>query len=161
LLDFVEQYRKLTKLPNPEFEEIQVEQLLQDIVVLFRGSETSGEPAVVCSSELRIRADRKLIEQVLINLVKNATESLSGTENPLIELKAFHTARGRVCIQVKDNGPGIPGDVLPNIFVPFYSTRENGSGIGLSISRQIMDLHQGKITVHSVPAKETIFSLVF
>ncbi len=161
LLNFVEQYRKLTKLPDPEFENLEVAGLLQDIVVLFHGSEKIGELAATCPPDLRIRADRKLIEQVLINLVKNAAESTAGMENPEIELRAIRSVNGRVCIQVKDNGPGIPQDVLPNIFVPFYSTREKGSGIGLSISRQIMDLHQGKITVHSVPAEETVFSLIF
>ena len=161
LLDFVEEYRKLTKLPDPEFEEIQVAGLLQDIVVLFRGSEKAGELSVSCPEDLQVKADRKMIEQVLINLVRNASESTLQMENPEIELRANQTGDGRVFIQIRDNGPGIAEDVLPNIFVPFYSTKEKGSGIGLSISRQIMDLHKGKITVNSVPAKETVFSLIF
>ena len=161
LLDFVEQYRKLTKLPNPEFENIAVATLLQDTAVLSGSGSGAVRIIVDCPEELKIRADRKMIEQALINLVKNAAESTSASPDPVIEMIAMKSKGEGVSLQVKDNGPGIPDDILPNIFVPFYSTKESGSGIGLSLSRQIMDLHGGKLTVHSVPGKETVFSMIF
>jgi nitrogen fixation/metabolism regulation signal transduction histidine kinase len=161
LLDFVEQYRKLTRLPEPQIDCVNVNSVLQDTVVLSESEPGSIKVMLDCAEDLEIMADRKLIEQAMINLVKNATESVSVRPDPVIELSASEDMDGRVNIRVKDNGPGIPGDVLPNIFIPFYSTKESGSGIGLSISRQIMDMHGGKLTVYSVPDKETVFSLVF
>jgi len=161
LLDFLEQYRTLTRLPSPEIETLSVRNLLQNTAILYNGDGNQNRINVECSGDLTIRADRKMIEQVLINLVKNSIEAAPAKEIPLITLSSAAGNDDSVVIRVSDNGPGIPEDVLPNIFVPFYSTKVSGSGIGLSLSRQIMDLHMGKITVHSIPGKITTFSLVF
>ncbi len=163
ILDFVEQYKKLTQLPKPDFKTIKLCHILEDITVLLQNDlDKSGiRISVHCSEDLQIFADRKLIEQVLINLIKNSTEALKDSKHPKILLKAFNDREGRTTIQVADNGIGIPDDIRENIFVPFYSTKENGTGIGLSLVRQIILLHKGNIMVQSVPGKETVFSLVF
>ena len=104
-------------------------------------------------------ADQELIEQVIINLIKNAIEAVSETENPIIQLIAHYDAA--VKIEVIDNGPGIIREALESIFVPFYTTKRTGSGIGLSLSRQIMQMHNGTLTVESEPGVKTIFTLRF
>ncbi|MEN6454320.1 MAG: ATP-binding protein, partial [Prolixibacteraceae bacterium] len=110
---------------------------------------------------LTIMADENLISQVLNNLVKNAAEALGEGEGGRIELTAVRNQKNQVEISVKDNGPGIPPAIINEIFVPFFTTRTNGNGIGLSLSRQIMRLHGGSLKVHSVPDKETVFTMTF
>jgi signal transduction histidine kinase len=114
-----------------------------------------------CSSEyLTIQADVEMIEQVLINLLKNAIEALSETENPKLDLIGAYVDNV-VKIEIIDNGPGIIKEALEHIFVPFYTTKRTGSGIGLSLSRQIMQMHNGSITVESEPDVRTVFTLRF
>jgi signal transduction histidine kinase len=114
-----------------------------------------------CSSEyLTIQADLEMIEQVLINLLKNAIEALAETENPKLELVGRYD-ESSVLIEVIDNGPGIIKEALEHIFVPFYTTKRTGSGIGLSLSRQIMQMHNGSLTVESEPDVRTVFTLRF
>jgi len=96
----------------------------------------------------------------MINLVKNAVEAIEDAKNGRIILRAFRR-EDHTFMQVEDNGPGIPGDIIDNIFVPFFTTKDKGSGIGLSLSRQIMLIHEGTIAVHSVPGIKTIFTLKF
>jgi signal transduction histidine kinase len=108
-----------------------------------------------------VSADDQLIEQVVINLIRNSIHALENRDNPTIELKAFYNKRGRVTIQVTDNGTGILPEVLDKIFIPFFTTKQSGSGIGLSLSRQILRLHNGTISAFSVPEKETIFTMTF
>ena len=110
---------------------------------------------------IEIYADEQLIEQVIINLIKNSAHALEGKENALISIKAFYNKRGRVTIQVIDNGKGIIKEVIDKIFIPFFTTKTNGSGIGLSLSKQILRLHNGSITANSEPEKETVFTLTF
>jgi signal transduction histidine kinase len=110
---------------------------------------------------LELSADEKLIEQVLINLVKNSIHALESTPNGVIELKAFLNKRGRITIQTIDNGPGIIPEVLDKIFIPFFTTKPQGSGIGLSLSRQILRVHGGSINAFSEPNRETKFTLTF
>jgi len=105
--------------------------------------------------------DRYLTEQVLINLIKNSTQSLEGIKHAKILIKGFYNKRGRPTIQIIDNGRGILKDVIDKIFIPFFTTKQSGSGIGLSLSRQILRLHGGTITAQSEPNVETIFSLTF
>ena len=100
------------------------------------------------------------MEQILINLIKNAAEALYGNRNGSINLKAFKTGDGTI-IQVEDNGTGIAVEIIEDIFVPFYTTKKSGSGIGLSLSRQIMQNHDGTISVKSIPGKGSEFSLKF
>ena len=110
---------------------------------------------------MELYADENLIAQVLINLTKNAIQANEKNPDAKIQLIACFTAENRPQIRVMDNGPGIPDDIIEQIFVPFFTTRENGSGIGLSLSRQIMRLHGGNLQVRSNPGKETVFTLNF
>lgn len=171
LLHFVNTYRNLTKIPKPNFRAAKVKDVLDDIHLLVKEEikENNVEYNVSIQPEsIEFYADTKLIEQVLINLIKNAIHALENTKNPKIQLKAYYNKRGRVTIQVTDNGQGILKDVLDKIFIPFFTTKPKGSGIGLSLSKQIMRLHGGSITasseVENLPAgKEggTTFTLTF
>jgi nitrogen fixation/metabolism regulation signal transduction histidine kinase len=164
LVHFVESYRNLTKIPKPKFSIVAVKDIFQNVVKLLDKELQANEIECVqqiTPAGLELTADEELIEQVLINLVKNALQSLRETENAKIEMKAFLDRRGRVAIQVLDNGPGILGDVIDKIFVPFFTTRKEGSGIGLSLSRQIMRMHGGTLTVQSEPNVITNFTLRF
>jgi signal transduction histidine kinase len=110
---------------------------------------------------LEVTADPGLIEQVLINLINNAAWMLKETDDARVELLGKLNERGRVVIQVIDNGPGIEPSVLDRIFIPFFSTKPEGSGIGLSLSRQIMRMHQGDLSASSTPGERTVFVLRF
>ncbi len=164
LIHFVETYRNLTKIPNPDFKIFQVEQLFNNIKKLMQ------EPLKKVNIEFSIKiepislelaADEQLIEQIIINLIKNSIQALEKKKNGKISLKAFIGFRGRAIIQVIDNGQGILKEVIDRIFIPFFTTKQSGSGIGLSLSKQIMRLHRGSITVSSQPDVETVFSLRF
>jgi two-component system, NtrC family, nitrogen regulation sensor histidine kinase NtrY len=121
----------------------------------------SGFVTTVVPPEIEISADEQLLEQVLINLIKNAIQALGNRPDPEIIVNAFINKRGRVTVQVKDNGHGILLDVIDKIFIPFFTTKPRGSGIGLSLSRQIMRLHGGTITASSEPEIGTTFTLTF
>ena len=109
---------------------------------------------------LELTADPGQVEQVLINLLSNAREATEGGAGGRVDLSA-HLARGKVVVEVADNGPGIVEEALGKLFIPFFTTRQNGSGIGLSLCRQIMRLHRGSISVRSQPGVRTVFSLRF
>jgi two-component system, NtrC family, nitrogen regulation sensor histidine kinase NtrY len=164
LLHFVDTYRNLTRIPKPNFTICNVEDIFLNIRMLMEEDlkkqhilfDTQIEP-----EKLQITADEQLIEQVLINLLKNAIDALKGREEAKVRMSAFYNKRGRFTIQVSDNGPGILPDVLDKIFIPFFTTKQSGSGIGLALSRQIMRLHNGTITAHSEAEKETVFTLTF
>jgi signal transduction histidine kinase len=117
---------------------------------------TSVEPDTI-----EVQIDEQMIEQVLINLIKNSVQALKGRLAAEIHIRGFYNKRGRPTIQVIDNGQGILDDVIDKIFIPFFTTKQSGSGIGLSLSKQIMRLHGGTITAQSKPNKETIFSMTF
>lgn len=164
LLHFVNTYRNLTRIPKPNFKITSVKELISNLRLLVE--EELKRNNIMCNinvepENIEIYADEQLIEQVIINLVKNSIHALEGIANPTINLKAFYNKRGRVTIQVIDNGKGILKDVIDKIFIPFFTTKPNGSGIGLSLSRQILRLHNGSITAHSEPGKETVFTLTF
>lgn len=164
LLHFVESYRNLTRIPNPNFSIFPVKRLIETLKGLMK--EELARQSINCSchvepENLELSADEQLIEQVMINLIKNSMQALDKTENRYIEIKAFPDHTGRVNIQVSDNGQGILPDVLDKIFVPFFTTKPKGSGIGLSLSRQILRLHGGTLTVRSEPDIETVFTLKF
>lgn len=164
LLNFVDAYRNLTKVPIPNFGIIKIENLLQRIKTLFAEEIMKRQLKLTLSVEptnLEITADTDQVEQILINLVLNSIYALEGQNNPEIILKGFIDRSGHGVIQVIDNGPGIPEDIMEKVFVPFYTTRKGGSGIGLSLSQQIMRAHRGNIRVSSTPGKETTFTLRF
>lgn len=163
LLEFVENYRRLTRIPLPKKEKVELGTLLRDLKNLFPDNFIHILPP---SSEIYLQADRVQIEQVLINLVRNAREACNAVEwdeciGPRIEVSVFHHPEWRVAISVADNGEGIQPEVLDKIFVPFFTTKEGGSGIGLSLCRQIMHLHGGSITATSTPGTGTCFTLLF
>jgi C4-dicarboxylate-specific signal transduction histidine kinase len=112
-------------------------------------------------AHLTLHADGHLLEQVLINLVLNAAQAVTQNPNPRISLLAWLDEQEQVVIEVKDNGTGIAADMLDSIFIPFFTTRLNGSGIGLSLAKQIMQLHQGSIQVQSVEGAGSVFQLWF
>jgi len=164
LIDFIEKYRSLTALPQPKFEQFQISDIFEKLQTLLKEDANTNNIALefnIAPHKLKLTADFSLLEKVLINLIKNAFQALEKTSNGKIVVTAFNNIENRVIIKINDNGVGIPSDIIDDIFIPFYTTKEKGSGIGLSLSRQIMRLHSGTITVSSVPNKETVFSLVF
>jgi two-component system, NtrC family, nitrogen regulation sensor histidine kinase NtrY len=164
LLHFVHAYRNLTKIKKPQFDEVAVKDMLDRVCGLLkpeldkRGIETVRNLTI---PQLRIKADHELIEQVLINLVKNAMEALSDRGGAQIELACYRNNDDRPVIMVRDNGPGIDQEYVDKIFIPFFTTKKKGSGIGLSLSRQIMRLHRGSINFHSSAEEGTTFWLTF
>jgi len=164
LMLFVESYRKLTRVPEPEKKLFKVNDLLGRVQILYDSLEKKQKIELlikVTNPELEIFADQNLISQVLINLLKNALEANENNPAPRITLSANTDIDNRPELCVIDNGPGITEEKLEEIFVPFFTTKEKGSGIGLSISKQIMKVHGGNLKVRSVPDKETVFCLTF
>jgi signal transduction histidine kinase len=164
LIHFVNAYRSLTRIPRPNLQIVPIHTLFDSIERLFRESLEAANirfERVIEPAELDLTADPELIEQVLINLLKNAMEALSGVAGARIALSASITARGHTIIQVQDNGPGITPEAIERIFIPFYTTKKEGSGIGLSLSRQIMRQHGGTLNVVSDPGRLTVFTLRF
>jgi two-component system nitrogen regulation sensor histidine kinase NtrY len=163
LIKFIDAYREYTSLPKPVMQTVRLKDLLEKVAQLMRQElkKTSIDFQLVCQSEyLTIQADVEMIEQVLINLLKNAIEALGETENPTLRLEGSYDETS-IKVEVIDNGSGIIKEALEHIFVPFYTTKRSGSGIGLSLSRQIMQMHNGSITVESEPDVRTCFTLRF
>ena len=162
LVQFVDAYKSLTKIDPPKFEEIKVRQLVDETCLLLKPDfeKRKVELKIETPVDTLIKGDSQLLEQVLINLLKNAMEALDEQKKARIEIRAAQE-NGRVTISISDNGPGIDGETLENIFVPFFSTKKKGSGIGLSLSRQIMRLHKGGISVNSVVGQGASFVLSF
>jgi C4-dicarboxylate-specific signal transduction histidine kinase len=164
LLRFVQSYSKLTNLPRPSVQEVDVATLLQDVETLMAPALKAGHVTLetdVDGRALSVQADPEQVQQVLINIVKNAIEALAGRPDPRILLRATRDAQGRVLILVSDNGPGIDPSQLDNIFVPFFTTKRHGTGVGLSVSRQIMALNKGFISVRTVLGSGCEFTLRF
>jgi signal transduction histidine kinase len=164
LLDFVKDYRLIAELPTPDLHYHTIGEILQHIKVLMQPF-ASGRNIILkveqTSSKISINIDLKLVEQALINLVTNSIYALEGTtEQPVIEIN-YRLDQNKLYFEVSDNGKGIEPELLEKIFVPFFTTRKNGSGIGLTITRNIMKMHQGSLEVASVPFEKTTFSLVF
>jgi two-component system nitrogen regulation sensor histidine kinase NtrY len=160
MIRFVSRYRELLQLPEPVSEDFPVLGLLRDIETLLQPTMEEVRISLeVVPESLQVFADRQLVEQVLINLVKNAGEAAAETIDAHIAISG-KLDLGRVIISVSDNGAGIHEDDLDQIFIPFFTTKREGSGIGLSLSRQIMTAHNGDIAVSS-DSSGTSFSLVF
>jgi len=163
LLSFVDSYRKLTKVPRPIPGPVNTKELLEGSIKLLEAEINKNKIAVSieCNDPpIEIYLDRSLVEQVLINLITNAVHALEGIENPKLILRSYAHENRRV-IQITDNGAGIEKKELDQIFIPFYSTKKTGSGIGLSLSKQVMSLHHGNIRVESLIGKGTTFFLEF
>ncbi len=161
---FVDSYRDLTHIPSPEFLTFPIAELVDRVALLMaprfeeRGIKWSS---TITPQNLTIQADPRLIEQALINLVLNSIEAVRSTGQPEISLQASTTARGRPVISVFDNGQGIVPEAIDKIFIPFFSTRKGGTGIGLSLSRQIMRLHRGDLDANSESGQMTRLSMRF
>lgn len=162
LVNFVDSYRKLTHLHTPQRKDVELQLFLEKVKILLCAELNFSQISLNIELEqpgMRVSIDENLFSQVLINLVRNAWEALESESNGSIMIKAREKETGRTLIEVIDNGPGIPAELLDKIFVPFFTTREHGSGIGLSLSRQIMRLHGGTLSVQSRPGN-TCFELV-
>lgn len=163
LTNFVESYRNATRIPEPKFVEFQVQKLFGQIYTLMREELESHHIRLkydVIPEKMILFADEKLIEQVIINLIKNSIHALKGNEEPVIHLSAIQENNTSL-IYVKDNGKGIPDEIIDQVFTPFFTTHEGGSGIGLSLSRQIMRMHKGSIGIQSEEGKGTVVTLRF
>lgn len=164
LLKFAETYRNLNKISKPNLKRVYVRDLFENLHRLMEPTfhEKNIEPEIILKDpDLSLELDINLIEQVLINLVINAIEAVKEKSNARIQLSAYITPNNKVLMKVADNGNGIPDDVLDKIFIPFFSTRKTGSGIGLSLCKQIMMLHKGNIQVQSKVGEGTVFTLQF
>ncbi|HPW60803.1 MAG TPA: ATP-binding protein [Cyclobacteriaceae bacterium] len=163
LIKFIDAYREYTSLPQPKIKNIRVKDLIEKVAQLLKPEfkKTSIQFSYKSDSEyLTIQADEEMIEQVLINLIKNAIEALENLPNAKIELTGTYNDNA-VIIEVSDNGPGIIPEAIERIFIPFFTTKKSGSGIGLALSRQIMQMHNGSLTVKSEPDVKTTFTLNF
>jgi two-component system nitrogen regulation sensor histidine kinase NtrY len=163
LIKFIDAYREYTSLPLPRIKTVRLLDLIEKVAQLMKSQLKSStiKFSYTCKSEyLTVQADEEMIEQVLINLVKNAIESLGTMANGEITIQGDFD-ENNVFIDVADNGPGIIAEALNRIFVPFFTTKKSGSGIGLSLSRQIMQMHNGTLTVESTPYVRTVFRLKF
>lgn len=162
LVNFVDAYRKLTHLPKPNCKMVNLNDFLEKIRLFlsadpnFYRVDFSIEPI---KQPIMLFIDENLFSQVIINLVRNSLQALSEQEDGIIKIIASKNTNGNTAINIIDNGPGIPAEILDEIFVPFFTTHENGSGIGLSLSRQIIRLHGGNLKVISRQGIETIFSI--
>jgi nitrogen fixation/metabolism regulation signal transduction histidine kinase len=163
LLEFVKDYRTISNVPIPILTTINVNKFLQNIELLMKPSIENAHISMTflhVPSNCTIQADTKLIEQVIINLINNSIHALQGATNPLIEINCSIEAE-KTILSIRDNGMGIEEKILNQIFIPFYTTKKNGSGIGLSLSKSIMKKHGGNLLVSSEVGKYTMFSLVF
>lgn len=164
LMDFVQSYRSLLHVPDPNKSIVKGKDLLEKIEVLMSARLHEGTPEfkVQCHPEtLEFFIDEKQISQVLINLAKNALQSVGDMEGGKVIMMAGTDTNGAKYIEVVDNGPGITPEVMEEIFVPFFTTKSEGTGIGLSLSKRVMQLHGGTIQVRSVPNQDTVFRLTF
>ena len=164
LMNFVQSYRSFLNVPAPDKKIISVDRLLEKVMVVA-GQQIESQiilfEIISESKGLEIFADETQITQVLVNLTKNAIQALRETADGQIKLISGINTANRKYIIVKDNGPGIAPDMINQVFVPFFTTKNDGTGIGLSLSKQIMQLHGGSLKAHSIPNTETAFTLVF
>ncbi len=164
LMNFVDSYRRLTHIPKPEMKLFKVSELFSRVKILTDSLDKEEKTKIsftIKDPDLEIFADENLISLVLINLLKNAVEANENNPDCWISVTAGRDLHDHKEICVSDNGPGISKENLEEIFIPFFTTRENGSGIGLSVSKQIMGAHGGTLKVRSIPDKETVFCMSF
>jgi nitrogen fixation/metabolism regulation signal transduction histidine kinase len=161
LTSFVDAYRKLTELPLPNKENIDLINIINNTILLYKQEFTSRKIKVLfkAKNKITLNADKQQIEQILINLISNCLYALDRTENPTIEIKVSEEIN-RIHLQVIDNGIGISSEIKDNIFIPYFTTRKNGSGIGLTLTKSIVEAHKGIIYYNSINGK-SIFTLSF
>ncbi|HAF29681.1 MAG TPA: hypothetical protein DCG75_11605 [Bacteroidales bacterium] len=163
LIEFVNNYRNIASLKTMNFSLFKVAELFYNLELLMKNKLDVKSIRFfidVKPIDLEIKADKKFIEQIFINLIKNSIDSIH-TDSGIISLKAFKNEENKIILEIKDNGAGIPEEIIDQIFIPFFTTKKDGSGIGLSLAQQIMRLHGGDISVISTPNIETTFILSF
>lgn len=164
LMHFVQSYRRLTRLPPPEKEQLIVKDTFEDVIKVAsvewkeKGIEFEYE---VSTDGLEISADKDMLEQMLINLLKNAEQAVEKVKNAKVTLSAILNKRGRIVIEVSDNGPGISDKLAAKIFVPFFTTKRDGSGVGLALTRQVMIAHGGSVSQAMTKGGGATFHLTF
>jgi two-component system, NtrC family, nitrogen regulation sensor histidine kinase NtrY len=164
LLKFAETYRNLNKITTLNLKKVYVRDLFENMHQLMQPTMAQKNielEIILKDPDLQLEADTNLVEQVLINLIVNAMEAVKDREEPRIILSAYLTGNRRTVIKVTDNGIGMPDEVVDKIFIPFFSTKKNGSGIGLSLCKQIMMLHRGNVQVQSIEGQGTAFLMLF
>jgi two-component system nitrogen regulation sensor histidine kinase NtrY len=164
LINFVQNYRNLTKVPKPNFGIVRIAEIFNRVENLMLQQFEENDISLSFSVEpdtLEITADQELIEQVLINILLNAKHALKNSKEAQVVIISYTDERGKIVIRIIDNGPGISKEAQEKIFIPFFTTKQDGSGIGLSLSRQIMRSHGGNIRVNSVVGDGTVFTLSF
>ncbi len=164
LLNFVEIYRNLTRIPKPNFRHFRVKELFDRAYELLKPKFDLLQIECSCKvfpEDLMVVADPDLIDQVVINLILNAIDAVKDQARPRISIVASMNLNNRITIDFADNGHGIKPDLMDKIFMPFFTSKKEGSGIGLSLSRQIMQMHKGAITFKSKQGEGTVFTLTF
>jgi len=164
LVQFVDSYRQITRLAPPEKKRVRLADLFETVVRLAQAECPQDNVEFsfdIHPSELDVYADRDLLEPVLINLLRNAWQAQETTATPEVRLTGRLNRRQNIIIEVADNGPGIPANIVTKIFVPFFTTRESGSGVGLALARQVMIAHGGFIRAGTNDSGGALFSLTF
>ena len=164
LLKFAETYRNLNKINTLNLDKVYIRELFANLHQLMLPSfEQKGIELeiILRDPELSLEADPSLLEQVFINLIVNAMEAVKDKPDGKITLSADHNTSGKTIVKIGDNGQGMPEELMDKIFIPFFTTKKNGSGIGLSLCKQIIMLHKGTLQVQSTVGKGTIFSIQF
>jgi two-component system nitrogen regulation sensor histidine kinase NtrY len=164
LINFIGQYKSFLRLPEPDVKPLTIKTLLDDVCSLCSHSGMKKSISLtnkVTPLNLQLKADRKMLEQILINVIQNALNALSENPNGLINIEAHKEKNGMVILNITDNGPGITANIINRVFIPFFTTEKQGNGIGLSLSRKIMQLHGGTIRLRSAEGKGTTVILTF
>jgi two-component system nitrogen regulation sensor histidine kinase NtrY len=164
LLKFAQTYRNLNKITTPNLKKVYVSDIFENLYRLMQPTlqQKNIELEIVLKeTDIILDVDPNLIEQVLINLLVNAIEAVKDIAEPKIVLSAYLASSKRTVLKVADNGTGMSEEIMEKIFIPFFSTKKSGSGIGLSLCKQIMMLHRGNIHVQSAEGKGTAFILQF
>lgn len=164
MINFVSDFRSLAHIPVPRFQTIRLKVLFDQLETLMQHQFETNQILFkkhIEPEDLILFGDQSLIEQVLINLIQNAIQAVDDTVSRIISLEAFIDETGKIIIEVTDSGRGIEEEAMSKIFIPFFTTKKKGSGIGLSLSKQIMRRHKGNIQVRSKLGKGTTFKLIF
>lgn len=164
MINFVSDFRSLAHIPTPRFQTIRLKGLFDQLETLMQHQFDTNQIQFkkhIEPVDLILFGDQSLIEQVLINLIQNAIQAVEDTVSRIISLEAFIDEAGKIIIEVTDSGRGIEEEALSKIFIPFFTTKKKGSGIGLSLSKQIMRRHKGNIQVRSKLGEGTTFKLIF
>ena len=164
LMEFVQSYRRITRLPEPEKERVSLSTLFKNVEQLVASEWENKGLALSMSVEpltLEVSADTSMVEQVLFNLLQNAEQVLAGNAEARVEVRGYLNRQGHACIEVSDNGPGVPADIAKKVFVPFFTTKREGSGVGLALTRQVMLAHRGTVTLGAGENGGAKFTLTF